>query len=343
MLELMPGGRNKTAMTAHILIGISGWRYPPWRKVFYPANLTQKRELEFASRALPTIELNGSFYALQRPSSYLHWYEQTPADFVFSIKATRYITHILRLEKIETAMANFFASGLLALKEKLGPILWQFPPSFKFDAELFESFLQQLPHDTQAAARLAGQRDDSMHDREYLKADKNRPLRHAVEIRHKSFETPDFIALLRKYKVALVIADTAGKWPYKEDITADFTYLRLHGDVELYSSGYTDQALDQWAARITAWSQGGQPQDAHLISSQSPSPRKSRDVYCYFDNDIKVKAPFDARKLLRRLDLESGLAELDWSHADEPGEMNPTKVRGRTSSSGQPKVKKRRD
>lgn len=322
-------------MTAHILIGISGWRYPPWRKVFYPKDLTQKRELEFASRALPTIELNGSFYALQRPSSYLQWYEQTPPGFVFSIKATRYITHILRLENIETAMANFFASGLLALKEKLGPILWQFPPSFRFDADLFESFLKQLPHDTHAATKLAEKRDAAMHGREYIKTDQKRPLRHAVEIRNKSFETPDFIALLRKYKVALVIADTAGKWPYKEDITADFTYLRLHGDVELYSSGYTDQALDQWAARITAWSQGEQPEDAHLVSREAPSPRKSRDVYCYFDNDIKVKAPFDARKLLQRLDLEAGLAELDWSHADEPGEMNPTKARGRKKSSAQ--------
>jgi uncharacterized protein YecE (DUF72 family) len=316
-------------MTAHILIGISGWRYPPWRKVFYPRDLTQKRELEFASRALPTIELNGSFYALQRPGSYLSWYEQTPADFVFSIKATRYITHILRLQDIEQAMANFFASGLLALKEKLGPVLWQFPPSFRFDAELFESFLRQLPHDTQAAARQAGKRDAAMHGREYLKADQKRPLRHAVEIRNKSFETPEFIALLRKYNVALVIADTAGKWPDNEDITADFTYLRLHGAEELYASGYTDKALDNWAARIDAWSKGGQPDDAKLVSEQAPPSRKSRDVYCYFDNDIKVKAPFDSRKLLRRLGLEEGLVELDWSHADEPGELNPTKARGR--------------
>lgn len=316
-------------MKAHIRIGISGWRYEPWRQVFYPKGLVQKRELEFASRALPTIELNGSFYALQRPSSYLNWYEQTPPDFVFSIKATRYITHILRLENIETALANFFASGLLALKEKLGPVLWQFPPSLRFDAELFERFLQQLPHDTEAAARLAKKHDATMYNREYTKADQKRSLRHAVEIRNKSFETPEFIALLRKYNVALVIADTAGKWPDSEDITADFTYLRLHGAEELYASGYTDKALDNWAKRIDAWSKGGQPDDAKLVSEQTPPSRKSRDVYCYFDNDIKVKAPFDARKLLRRLDLESGLSELDWSHADEPGELNPTKARGK--------------
>ncbi len=314
---------------AQIRIGISGWRYAPWRKVFYPKDLIQKRELEFASRALPTIEINGSFYALQRPSSYLQWYAQTPPDFVFSVKATRYITHILRLRDIEKPMANFFASGLLALKEKLGPILWQFPPSFRFDADLFEAFLKLLPADTYAASKLAQSCEPMMQGRDYIETDENRPLRHAVEIRNKSFETPDFVALLHQYKVALVIADTAGKWPYKEDITADFTYLRLHGAEELYASGYTDKALDNWAARIEAWSKGEQPKDAHLISDNKPSPRKSRDVYCYFDNDIKVKAPFDARKLLRRLDLESGLAELDWSHADEPGELNPTKARGK--------------
>ncbi|MFL9608729.1 DUF72 domain-containing protein [Methylobacillus sp. Pita2] len=314
-------------MAAHIRIGISGWRYAPWRNVFYPKGLVQKRELEFASRALPTIELNGSFYALQRPSSYLHWYEQTPPGFIFSIKATRYITHVLRLRDVEQPMANFFASGLLLLKEKLGPILWQFPPSFRFDATLFEHFLKLLPHDTHAAAKLAEHRDASMYGREYIKAEEKRPLRHAVEIRNQSFETPEFIALLRKYKVALVIADTAGKWPDKKDITADFTYLRLHGAEALYASGYTDKALDDWALRIEAWSKGTQPKDARLISDQAPLPRKSRDVYCYFDNDIKVKAPFDARKLLRRLDMESGLAELDWSHAEESGKLNPTKVR----------------
>lgn len=320
-------------MAAHIRIGISGWRYAPWRKVFYPKDLAQKRELEFASRALPTIELNGSFYALQRPVSYQQWYAQTPADFVFSIKATRYITHILRLRDIDIPMANFFASGLLALKEKLGPILWQFPPSFRFDASVFENFLKLLPHDTHAAAKLANGRNANMHGREYFEVDENRPLRHAVEIRNHSFETPDFIQLLRKYKVALVIADTAGKWPYKEDITADFTYLRLHGAEELYASGYTDTALDRWASRIAAWSKGQQPKDAQLISGDALLSRKSLDVYCYFDNDVKVKAPFDARKLLRRLDLEAGLAELDWSHADEPGELNPTKARGHVKRS----------
>jgi len=311
--------------TAHIRIGISGWVYPPWRKVFYPEGLTQKRELEFASRALPTIEINGSFYALQKPSSYQKWYEQTPPDFVFSVKAPKFITHVQRLQEIEKPVANFFASGLLALKEKLGAILWQFPPSFRFDADLFEDFLKLLPHDTDSAIELAKTRDASMHTREYIETDQNRPLRHAVEFRNKSFANADFIALLRKYNVAVVIADSAGKWPYIEDITADFVYMRLHGAEKLYASGYTDIALNNWAGRIEAWSKGGQPKDAHLVSAQESSPKQSRDVYCYFDNDIKVKAPFDARKLLKRLNLESGLAELDWSHADEPGELNPNK------------------
>lgn len=335
-MELIPRRKTQPCMAAHIYIGISGWRYTPWRGVFYPRGLVQRRELEFASRALPSIELNGSFYALQRPGSYAQWYAQTPAGFVFSIKATRYITHILRLRDIETAMANFFASGLLLLKEKLGPILWQFPPSFKFDASQFEAFLRLLPHDTDAAAKLAAGRDASMHGREHLQTAARRPLRHAVEIRNRSFENAEFIALLRQYKVALVIADTAGKWPDQEDITADFTYLRLHGAEELYASGYSDQALDSWAARIDAWSRGAQPEDAKLTSRQAPAARKSRDIYCYFDNDIKVKAPFDARKLLQRLGLEHGLAELDWSHADEPGEMNPTKARRTPARSRKP-------
>jgi uncharacterized protein YecE (DUF72 family) len=299
--------------TGKIRIGISGWRYVPWRKVFYPEDLVQAKELHFASRALPSIEINGSFYGLQRPTSYARWYEDTPEGFVFSAKAHRYITHILRLRDVEKPIANFLASGLFHLKEKLGPILWQFPPSFRFDPELFENFLKLLPHDWETALALAHKRDTKMRDQEFLAIDENRPLRHAVEIRNKSFVDPAFIDLLRKYDVALVVADTAGKWPYYEDVTSDFIYIRLHGEEELYASGYTEEALDRWAARIKAWSQGSQAEDAVLISEKKPATLKTRDVYCYFDNDIKVKAPFDARKLLRRLGLEEGLENLDWS------------------------------
>ncbi|HEU4709613.1 MAG TPA: DUF72 domain-containing protein [Methylophilaceae bacterium] len=301
--------------SGRIYIGISGWRYPPWRKVFYPEDLTQAKELYFASRALPSIEINGSFYGLQRPSSYLRWYDSTPPGFVFSVKAHRYITHIRKLREVEMPIANFLSNGLFHLKEKLGPILWQFPPSFRFDPALFENFLRLLPHDMKSALALAERREPKMREKEYLVIDTNRPMRHAVEIRNKSFIDLAFIDLLRKYDVALVVADTAGKWPYYEDVTSDFMYLRLHGEEELYASGYTDEALDRWAARISAWNTGSQPADAVLISGQPPASLSARNVYCYFDNDIKVKAPFDARKLLRRLGLEDGLQELDGSRS----------------------------
>ncbi|MGA6097412.1 DUF72 domain-containing protein [Stutzerimonas marianensis] len=292
---------------AAIHIGISGWRYAPWRGDFYPKGLVQKHELKFASRAVNSIEINGSFYSLQRPELYAAWYDETPDGFVFSVKAPRYITHILRLRDVEKPIANFLASGVLALKDKLGPMLWQFPPSFKFEAERFEAFLALLPHDTEAALEMAKGCEARMEGRSYLQIDRKRKLRHAVEIRNESFVDPHFIELLRRYDVALVVADTAGKWPYREDLCSDFVYIRLHGAEELYTSGYTDQALDAWCRRIRLWSEGDQPDDAHLISTRKPPARKHRDVYCYFDNDVKVRAPYDARQLLRRLGLEDGL------------------------------------
>lgn len=291
-----------------IRIGISGWRYAPWRGEFYPAGLPQQSELAFASRAFSSIEINGSFYALQRPASYAHWFDETPDEFVFSVKAPRYITHILRLRDVEIPIANFFASGVFNLKQKLGPILWQFPPSLKFQAELFEKFLSQLPHDTEQAQALARKRDAHMAGRTRLAIDARRPLRHAVEIRNASFVNAEFTDMLRHYRVALVVADTAGKWPCCEDVTNDFLYLRLHGDEELYASGYTQAAIERWGDRIDAWSHGSQPEDAHLIEASKPS-RQSRDVFCYFDNDMKVKAPFDAASLARYLRLPSPLLD----------------------------------
>ena len=294
---------------AAIHIGISGWRYTPWRGDFYPKGLTHKRELQFASRAVNSIEINGSFYALQRPERYAQWYAETPAGFVFSVKAPRFITHIRRLRDIHKPLANFFASGVLELKEKLGPILWQFPPNFKFDPELFESFLEQLPHDTEQAAALARQHEPRLNGHASMKAYGKKPLRHAVEIRHESFVDPAFVRLLKRYNTALVIADTAGKWPYREDLTSDFVYLRLHGAEELYASGYTPQALKRWSDRIEAWYHGQQPADPQLIAPrQKPKTRRAREIFCYFDNDIKVRAPFDARRLLERLHLDKDLA-----------------------------------
>lgn len=291
-----------------IRIGISGWRYRPWRGVFYPAGLQQRRELEYASRALPSVEINGSFYSLQYPGSYERWYRDTPEGFVFSVKGARYITHMRRLREVEAPLANFFASGLFNLREKLGPILWQLPPNFRYDPERLEPFLARLPRDTVSALALARRRDARMKGRSRLAIDANRPIRHAIEIRHESFLDASFVALLRRYQVALVVADTARKWPYREDVTADFVYIRLHGDKKIYTSGYTDPALERWAARIRAWSDGCEPADAHRISREPSPARRSRDVYCYFDNDVKVRAPFDALALIRKLGLNGAPA-----------------------------------
>jgi uncharacterized protein YecE (DUF72 family) len=263
--------------------GISGWVYPPWRGVFYPKGLAQRRELEYAARHLDTIEINGSFYSLQRPESYRTWREQTPEGFVFSVKGGRFITHMKKLRDVETPLANFFGSGVLALREKLGPILWQLPPSLGFDAERLADFFARLPRSTGEAAWLARRHDERLTGRALVDTDADRPLRHALEVRHKSFETPAFLELLREHHVALVVADTAGKWPLIRDVTTDFAYVRLHGDKELYTSGYTDAAIEAWAATIRGFAEGG------------------RDVYVYFDNDAKVHAPFNAICLAEKL------------------------------------------
>lgn len=306
-------------MAGRILIGISGWRYEPWRGVFYPKGLPQRSELSYASRMLPTIEINGSFYSLQSPAYYAEWYEDAPAGFVFSVKAPRYITHIRRLKEVETPLANFFANGVFELKDKLGPILWQFPPQLPFKPERFDAFFAQLPHDTQAAAELAARHDDRVQGRMSLVPDRKRPLRHAVEIRHPSFADPAFVAMLRRHRIALVVADTAGRWPLLEDLTAAFVYVRLHGDKELYASGYSDEALERWATRMRTWSEGGQVGDARLASPQTAPRRAQRDVYCYFDNDVKVHAPYDAAALMRKLGMVSAMGPhgkpawpLDW-------------------------------
>jgi uncharacterized protein YecE (DUF72 family) len=286
-------------------IGISGWRYAPWRGKFYPATLVQREELHYASRQVPTIELNGSFYSLQRPESYAQWRDQTPRGFLFAVKGPRFITHVLRLRDIERPLANFFASGVLSLDAKLGPMLWQFPPNFRYDRKQFGDFLALLPRTTRQAVQLAGKHDSHLKHPAGNFPQASHRLRHAVEIRHDSFVDPDFIALLRRHGVALVVADTAGKWPLLEDVTAGFMYLRLHGDKKLYASGYSDAALDDWARRIRAWMRGAQPRGARRASDKPPPARQSRDVYCYFDNDMKVKAPFDAIRLRERLDSRS--------------------------------------
>lgn len=319
-------------MAGQIRIGISGWRYEPWRGVFYPERLPQHSELKYASRMLPTIEINGSFYSLQHPDFYAEWRDDTPDGFVFAVKAPKYITHMRRLKEIEAPLANFFANGLFELRDKLGPILWQFPPQMHFKPERFEAFFALLPRDTFAAAALAARHDHRVEGRTSLAPDRKRPLRHAVEIRHGSFIDPAFIALLRRHRVALVVADTAGKWPLLEDLTADFVYLRLHGDEELYASGYSDAALERWAARIRTWSQGGQVPDARVASPRPAAKRARRDIYCYFDNDVKVHAPYDAATLMRKLGLPSPLGNRG-APAWPPGWQAPV-PRGRAEGVG---------
>ncbi len=283
-----------------VRVGISGWTYPPWRGVFFPKKLAHNRELEFASNTFRTIEINGTFYSLQRPSTFQVWADRTPEDFVFSVKASRYVTHMRRLREIEVPLANFFASGILKLGDKLGPILWQFPPNFKYSPALLDDFLRLLPKNTGEAVRLGKQHDARVDGRSFLETDRNRRLRHAIEIRHASFVVPQFIALLRKYKVALVCAD-AVEWPRLMDVTSDFIYCRLHGSKELYASGYGNKAIEQWAQRVTTWATGGDAKDGDFASTKKAAKRKTRDVYVYFDNDAKVRAPRDAKKLQARI------------------------------------------
>jgi len=267
-----------------IRVGISGWRYPPWRGVFYPPGLPQRQELTYAAQRLSSIEINGTFYSLQRPTSFRQWRTQTPDDFVFAVKGGRFITHMKKLAGVETALANFFASGLLALGPKLGPLLWQLPPMLGYDAARLGAFFDLLPRTTGQAALLAASHDAKVPgDRALTSAELEMPLRHALEVRHASFATTQAVDLLRRHDIGLVVADSAGKWPLLEDVTSDFVYVRLHGADELYVSGYSPEALDRWAAQALRW------RDAGL------------DVVVYFDNDAKVHAPYDALALAERV------------------------------------------
>jgi uncharacterized protein YecE (DUF72 family) len=313
-----------------IRIGISGWRYAPWRGTFYPPGLPQRAELEYASRLFHAIEINGSFYSLQRPQSYAEWYRQTPADFRFAVKGGRYLTHMKKLRDIEQPLANFFASGLFNLRHKLGPVLWQFPPTFHYDRAKLASFFELLPHDAATARRLARKHASWMKGRVTLACSEPGEIRHAIEIRHESFVDSSFIDLLRDYRIALVIADTARRWPLLHDITAPFVYIRLHGDKELYRSGYGTRALDRWAERIRAWHAGSDPEDARRISPRATAATAARDVYCFFDNtDAKLRAPFDAQVLMKRLGLRPVVEQ------PLPGERPPArKVRMRSQGKG---------
>jgi uncharacterized protein YecE (DUF72 family) len=291
-----------------IFIGISGWRYKGWRGSFYPKNLPHRRELEFAAQHFNTIELNGSFYSLQRPQSYKQWHDETPDDFTFAVKGSRYITHMLKLNNAEAPLANFFAQGVLRLGKQLGPILWQFPPQFAFNPEKLQNFFDLLPRTQNEAAQLARRHDQRLKGRSWLKVEADIPIRHAIEIRHASYECPEFIALLRKNRIALVVADTV-EWPLLLDVTADFVYCRLHGSEQLYASGYEADAIDTWARRVALWSRGQEVTDGNRAHSKPAQKRGARDVYIYFDNDAKVRAPFDAEALRKRVEQIDATAE----------------------------------
>jgi uncharacterized protein YecE (DUF72 family) len=245
--------------------------------------------------------LNGSFYSLQRPQSFKQWHDETPEDFKFAVKGSRYLTHMLKLTNAEKPLANFFAQGVLRLGRKLGPILWQFPPRFAFNPDKLQSFFDLLPRTHSEAATLARGHDQRLKGRSWLEIEADLPIRHTIEIRHASCECPEFISLLRKNRVALVVADTVD-WPLLLDVTADFVYCRLHGSEQLYTSGYDTDAIDVWAKRVVAWADGEEVGDGKKAHPKPAPKRAKRDVYVYFDNDAKVRAPVDAQALRRKVD-----------------------------------------
>jgi uncharacterized protein YecE (DUF72 family) len=265
-------------------VGISGWTFPPWRGTFYPKGLVQKKELEYASRVLSSIEINGTFYSLQKPASFQAWYDQTPEGFVFAVKAPQYMTHIRRLKDVAEPLANFLASGLLCLKEKLGPVLWQFPPNVILKDDRFEKFLKLLPHDAKAASKVAKQHGAKVEGRAFTKATGDFPVRHAFEMRHPSFLNPDFLTLLKKHNVAFVFAHEGGpKAPYTEEPTADFVYARLHGEGTRFKKGYPPAEISAWVAKAKAWNRSG------------------KNAYVYFSNEAKVHSPAGAMKMIEGL------------------------------------------
>jgi uncharacterized protein YecE (DUF72 family) len=271
-----------------IRIGISGWQYAGWRGDFYPRGLAHRSELSYVADRLATLELNGPFYSLQHPRSYQRWHDQTPEGFVFALKGGRYITHLKRLRGVETALANFFASGVLRLGEKLGPVLWQLPERVEFDPGVLRDFLTLLPPSTTAITEMTRGHDAKIASPDFDPPTPAHPVRHAMEVRNHTFENREFFDLLREHDIACVTADSAGRWPQLEATTASFEYIRLHGHTELYSSQYATRTLERWAERCRTAEAAG------------------RDVYVYFDNDARGHAPYDAARLTEMLGLQIG-------------------------------------
>jgi uncharacterized protein YecE (DUF72 family) len=269
-------------------IGTSGYVYRHWRGSFYPEGLAQRHWLRYVAERFNSIELNGTFYSLKSPSVFEKWLSEVPeSGFVFAIKGSRYITHNLKLRNLETAMGNFLASGVLALGLRTGPLLWQLPATYHFEAQRIAAFLEGLPRTTGEAARLAERHDHRLKRGALTEAAEDLPLRHALEVRHESYACDEFLDLLRQHNCANVLADTAGRFLRSDDVTADFVYVRLHGSHQLYVSQYCDDELDHWADRIGGW------------------VREGKDVYVYFDNDAHAHAPQDALRLSQRMQSRS--------------------------------------
>jgi uncharacterized protein YecE (DUF72 family) len=276
---------------ARAWVGVSGYDYPHWgRGAFYPPDLPRRGWLSYAAGFFNSVELNGTFYSLKSPDVFRRWVERTPdRGFVFAVKGSRYITHNLKLRHAEQALANFFASGILLLGRRTGPFLWQLPDSYAFDPARIEGFLDLLPGSSGQAEALARGHDQRLKRGAAVEAVARVGYRHALEVRHPSYFHPEFYDLLRRRGVAFVIAETAGKWGYAEEVTAPFVYVRLHGSRKLYASRYTPEELDAWARRVDGWRRGRPP----------------RDVYVYFDNDHRAHAPHDAIALRERVEARA--------------------------------------
>lgn len=266
------------------LIGVSGWSYDSWRGDFYPEGLARTKQLAYVASQMPAVEVNGTFYSLQRPTTFRRWAEQTPDDFVISLKGSRYVTHLLRLVNVETALANFFASGVLELGDRLGPIVWQLPATIPYDRALVDRFLALLPRSTEEAASLATRHDERLSpERAVTEALVSAPIRHVLEVRHPSFLDLGFADVLHGHDVAAVRNDAPRPWPVLDIASSHLAYARLHGHTRLYASRYADSSLDAWAQWCRRWQAEG------------------RDVHVHFDNDSEGHAPHDAVRLLRRL------------------------------------------
>jgi uncharacterized protein YecE (DUF72 family) len=274
------------AKAGRIRVGIGGWTYEPWRKTFYPPDLPHKRELEYASRQVTVIEINGTYYRTQSPESFAKWRDETPEDFLFSVKASRYATNRKVLSEAGESIQRFVESGIVELGGKLGPVLWQFAPTKRYEPEDFEGFLKCLP----AKAR-------------------GLTLRHALDVRHESFKDPDFIALARRYGAATVFTDS-DDYPSIADVTAEFVYARLMRAEPSIETGYPPAQLKHWAARARLWAEGGEPDDLPRVEDTAEKAKTKakaahgtpRDVFILMINGAKERAPAAARALLAELD-----------------------------------------